>query len=64
MTLFQYCIIAEDVRMEMDGKSTIVGFIGISPHAGIQVPNPNQPIGRVTFAFLTGDTQSPQVGIP
>ena len=32
------CIFAEQVRPEPDGRSTILGFIGVAPYASIFVP--------------------------
>lgn len=35
---FRLCIIAEQVRPEPDGKSTIIGFLGVAPEVVFSVP--------------------------
>ncbi len=55
MALFNYCLVADDVRIEAQGnKATIIGFLGILPHTEIAVPQPNLPIVKTTFLLLTG----------
>lgn len=53
--MFRYCILAEDVRLEQNGKSSLIGFLGLSPFVEIAVPFPDQPLPHISFLFMTGE---------
>lgn len=48
-------ILAEDVRVEISGKATLVGFLGVSPWVTIGVPFPTLPLPQLSFLCLSGD---------
>ncbi len=37
LPVLRHCVIAEQIRPEPDGRSTIIGFYGIVPYVSIQV---------------------------
>jgi len=57
--MFSYCLLAEDIRIEQNGKSTLVGFLGLSPFVQLGVPFPDQPIPQISFLFMTGEPVPP-----
>lgn len=57
--MFRYCILAEDVRLEQNGKSSLIGFLGLSPFVEIGVPFPDQPLPHISFLFMTGEAVPP-----
>jgi hypothetical protein len=46
-----YCLACEDVRPEINGKATILGFLGVVPHFGIGVADLSQSVPRFTLLF-------------
>src|SRR5258708_6204642 len=46
------CVMCEGVRPEENGKSTIVGFLGITPYVEIAVQDLSKKVQRLTFLFL------------
>ena len=48
-------MLAEDIRVEVNGKSMIIGFLGLSPWVTIGVPFPNLPVQQLSFLCLSGD---------
>jgi hypothetical protein len=50
---FDYCLICDSARPELGGKSTILGFYGITPNVDIRLQDINLPIAGLTF-FLVG----------
>ena len=53
--IFQAIIVAQDVRVEMSGQSTVVGFMGLSPGVTVGVPHPDMPVPQVSFLCLSVD---------
>lgn len=49
----RHCLVCEDLRQEVNRKTTILGFYGITPNVGILVRAFDQPIGRLAFVLLT-----------
>jgi hypothetical protein len=60
MPILRYCIVADDVRLEIQNKASIIGFYGIAPNVNISVAYPDRPIARM--AFLLGSGSSVPVG--
>jgi len=55
MNPFSYvCGQGEDFRIEIRGKSTLVGFFGIAPNVEITIQPNAEDIERLTFVLLTG----------
>ncbi len=50
----EHCLICEDFRIEIRGKSTLVGFFGIAPNVEITIQPNAEDIERLTFVLLTG----------
>ena len=53
MQVYNLCLVAEDVRLEIGNKASIIGFYGRLPWANISVANPTLPIYRLTFLFIS-----------
>jgi hypothetical protein len=49
-----HCIICESIRPEAGGKSTILGFYGITPNVDIRLQNADLPIAGLSFLFVAG----------
>ena len=47
-----HCLVCEELRRELAGKSTILGFYGIAPEVTIVVGKLGQPIQRLMFVLL------------
>lgn len=45
------CIVCEDFRNEIYGKASLIGYIGITPHASINLKDPEEPLERLSFVF-------------
>lgn len=52
----RHCLICEDLRQEVGGKSSILGFYGAAPHVAIIVGNFNRPIQQLMFVLLAAPT--------
>ena|SRR5437867_3595226 len=53
----RHCLLCEDFRPEINRKSTIAGFYGITPHATILVRELEKPIGRLLFLLLLEESE-------
>jgi len=52
----KFCIVCEDVRSEIHGKYSILGFFGLLPDVEIKVQELNKPIAQLVFLFnIYGD---------
>lgn len=51
------CLIAEDARIELYNKVTILGLYGIAPHVEIIIKDLTKPIRPFTFILLGGSTE-------
>lgn len=49
----RYCLVCEDVRPEADGKSTILGFLGISPDVELYLADFQSPVQRLAFLLIS-----------
>jgi uncharacterized protein DUF6941 len=49
----RHCLICEEVRPEMGGKSTLLGFYGIAPDVNLVVPDIAKPIERISFLLVS-----------
>jgi hypothetical protein len=47
---FDYCIMCEDVRLELGNKVSILGFLGLAPSVDLYVAQLNQPT-KIVFLF-------------
>jgi hypothetical protein len=59
MATVNHCIICEGLRPEVNGKATILGFIGILPNARLWVGSLNTPASFFTLVF----TFSPEAAV-
>jgi hypothetical protein len=50
----KHCIIAEDVRLEQAGKSSILGFYGIAPDVQLTLKFLDKPLDRLVLMFIGG----------
>ncbi len=48
----EYCVVCEDVRPEIAGKSTIIGFYGLLPEVELSVGDLTKPIDRLAFMLI------------
>ena len=48
----EHCIVCEDARPELAGKSTILGFYGLLPNVQLVVQDLKRPIDRLTFMLI------------
>lgn len=60
-TIFRYCIVSDDVRLEIQNKASIIGLYGLTPNVNISVRFPDRPIPRMSF--LLGSGASVAVGV-
>ena len=49
----EHCLVCDDFRVEAAGKTTLLGFFGLTPHVEIRVGELNKPVERLTFVILT-----------
>ena len=56
MPIFNLCLVADDVRIEIDKKASIIGYYGRLPHAHIQVDRPDLPIYKLAFLFISAES--------
>jgi hypothetical protein len=55
MSIFKFCAVCDEVRLEKSSnKSIIIGFYGMLPYVEVDVPNPSQPVQKLTFLFISG----------
>lgn len=53
MSIFNLCLVADDVRIEVENKASIIGFYGRLPYVQISVTRPDLPIYKLTFLFIS-----------
>jgi hypothetical protein len=53
MPVYNLCLVAEDVRLEIGNKASIIGFYGRLPWANIAVADSYRPIYKLTFLFIS-----------
>lgn len=53
-TIFQHCIVSDDVRLELENKASIMGLYGLTPNVSIAVQFPDRPIPRLSFLLASG----------
>mgnify|MGYP001565267699 CR=1 FL=1 len=51
------CLIAEDARVELYRKLTILGLYGVAPRVEIAIKDMSKPIGPLTFILFAGGTE-------
>src|SRR6266481_2991317 len=62
--IFDLCIVADDVRLELDNKASIIGYYGRLPDARIQVARTDLPIYKLVFLFVSaGMVQAGRYGV-
>lgn len=54
MSVFNFCIVCDDVRLEASNKAIIIGFYGMLPYAEIRVAHPSAPIPQIAFLLISG----------
>ncbi len=54
MTLFNFCAVCDDVRLELENKGSLVGFYGMLPHVEINVQHPTLPLLKLAFLLISG----------
>lgn len=51
-----FCMVCEDVRPEMHGKYSILGFFGLLPHVNIKLKEMGKALARLVFLMnVEGD---------
>lgn len=64
MSVYNLCLVSEDVRLEIGNKASIIGFYGRLPWANIAVANPDLPIYKLTFLFISdGPVKAGKYGV-
>jgi hypothetical protein len=53
MPIYNLCLVADDVRLEIENKASIIGFYGRLPHVQIAVTRPDIPIYKLSFLFVS-----------
>lgn len=48
------CVICEDVRRELGGMSTLLGFYGLAPNVDIVFKDIKLPLDRISFFLIGG----------
>lgn len=48
------CVISDDLRPELSGKASIIGFYGIAPNVDIILKDLFQPLAMLTISLLAG----------
>lgn len=48
------CIVAEGIRLEVEGKATILGFYGVVPHVEIGIKDPKKPVSLHFILMSSG----------
>ncbi len=54
MAIFKFCIVCDDVRVEVQNKASIVGLYGMLDYTSINVQNPALPITKLVFMLISG----------
>ena len=52
--LIRHCLICEEVRPEVKGKLSILGFYGVTPDVSIRIQDLAKPIERLCFLLVSG----------
>lgn len=55
MAIFKFCLVCDDVRVELQNKASIIGFYGMLDYVDINVQTPTLPIGKLTFLLVSGE---------
>jgi hypothetical protein len=64
MPIFDLCLVADDVRIEVGNKASIIDYYGRLPHVQIQVAQPTLPIYKLVFLFIsTGPVAEGRYGV-
>jgi hypothetical protein len=53
----RHCIVCEEVREELNRKSTLLGFYGVTPEVEILLQDFRLPVGRLAFFLVGGPGQ-------
>jgi hypothetical protein len=48
----RHCLVCEEVRPELMGKSSILGFYGVTPNVNLIVQDLTKPIERLSFLLI------------
>lgn len=48
----RHCLVCEEVRPEVMGKSSILGFYGITPNVNLSIQDFAKPIERLSFLLI------------
>jgi hypothetical protein len=55
VALFKFCIVCDDVRIEVQNKASIIGFYGMLDYVSLSVQNPALPIAKLAFMLISAD---------
>jgi len=50
--VIRHCIVCEEVRIEGLGKSSILGFYGITPNVNLAIQDLTKPVERLSFLLI------------
>jgi len=50
--LIRHCLVCEEVRPEVQGKSSILGFYGVAPNVNLVIQDPAKRVERLSFLLI------------